>query len=197
MNRRDALKQTTFILGYAISGATIAGLMNGCKADTTIDWQGAFFSPKQVHTISEIAETILPKTDTPGAKDVMVERFVDVMVKEHYSAADQQDFLKGLEAFEADCQQTFGKAFSDCTSEERGQLLTKYEQQSGKTQPSIWGNAVGKATTVPFYRKLKALTLLGYFTSETVGKHLLHYDPIPGKFIGCVPLAKGTKISAL
>ncbi|MEM8909460.1 MAG: gluconate 2-dehydrogenase subunit 3 family protein [Bacteroidota bacterium] len=42
---------------------------------------------------------------------------------------------------------------------------------------------------MPFYRTLKELTLLGYFASEEVGENILKYDPIPGSYSGCVPLA--------
>ena len=35
---------------------------------------------------------------------------------------------------------------------------------------------------------LRQATILGYFTSEQVGKNVLHYDPVPGAYDGCVPI---------
>lgn len=190
MERRTAIKQTALILGYAISGSALSGVLNGCKADTSPGWTPEFFTADQLTTIGDIAECILPKTETPGAKDLLVDRFVDKMLKMSYSEAEQQSFLEGMTAFEADCETANGKAFSTCSAEQQTAFLQKHEDQSPPMPPSVWGGQLGESDPVPFYRQLKSLVLLGYFTSEEVGENILNYDPIPGQYRGCVPLAE-------
>jgi gluconate 2-dehydrogenase gamma chain len=72
MNRREALKQTTLILGYAVSAPVAAAMLNGCKAKPQLNYKPVFFDEEQAALLAEIAETILPKTSTPGAKDAGV-----------------------------------------------------------------------------------------------------------------------------
>lgn len=197
MERRTAIKRTALILGYAVSGSALSGVLNGCKADTHPDWTPEFFTSEQFQTIGAIAECILPKTDTPGAKDLFVDRFVDKMLKMSYAEADQQSFLEGMAAFEEDCKAMNGKAFAKCSAEQQTTTLKKYETQSAPVPPTVWGGQLGTFDPVPFYRQLKALVLLGYFTSEEVGENLLAYQPIPGKYVGCKPLSEVGKAWSL
>lgn len=80
MDRREALKAVSLILGYSLTGTSALVLLNGCKAESNTDWAPNFFSEAEIKLIAEIAEIILPKTDTPGAKDAMCERYVDEAV---------------------------------------------------------------------------------------------------------------------
>lgn len=188
MERRTALKHTALILGYAVSGSALTGVLNGCQADNSPDWTPEVLTKQQFATVSAVADCILPKTDTPGASDLFADRFVDKMLKASYAAEEQKAFVQGLDEFEADCKDTNGKSFSKCSSEQQSTLLQKYEQQSAGVPANVWGNSVGPMEPVPFYRQLKALVLLGYFTSEEVGENILNYDPIPGKYVACLPV---------
>ena len=174
-------------MGYAISGPAVIGLLNGCEVDTSSDWKPAFFDQEEIQTIAEIAETILPETDTPGAKSVLVHRFVDKMVKYTYDIGGQATFLKGIVLFRRNVQDQYNKDFTKCTLEERHAILSAYEQKSAKFPFSVWGSPVAAFDPPPFYRQLKELILLGYFASEQIGENELNYDPIPGKYVGCVP----------
>jgi hypothetical protein len=42
----------------------------------------------------------------------------------------------------------------------------------------------------PFVLMMKELTLLGFFTSQVGATQVLQYEPVPGKFQPCVPVAK-------
>lgn len=182
-------------MGYAVAGSSLAGVLNGCKADTSTGWKPAFFSELQLLDIAEIAETILPKTDTPGAKDVQVERFVDAMLHEFLSSAEQKHFMNGYKAFSTLCKQSTGKTFADCTEQERIAILKQQESVS----PAIISSDLffTKSPKPSFYRKLKELSILGYFTSEEIGKNVLSYDPIPQKYIPCLPESEVGNVWAL
>jgi Gluconate 2-dehydrogenase subunit 3 len=195
MERREALKKTLLALGYTISVPSLISIFNSCNSHSSQKWQPQFFSSDQATVIGELAETILPKTKTPGAKDLNIDQFIDRMIKQVFSAEDQQFFLKGMEAFEKECRDINGRSFIECSPDQRNELLQKLEQKSTKTPPSVWGIDLKDAGPMPFYRKTKELTLLGYFTSEQVGKKILVYDPVPGFYAGDIPLSDVVNIS--
>ena len=190
MERREALKLSAMLMGGSLSGLVFTGMLQGCKVDTSRDWTPLLFSREQAETVAELAEHILPKTDTPGAKDVMVDRFMDKLIFDCYPEAAQKDFLSGLQAFENLCQDRFGKGFAECSGEERDAILQEQEAIPYIPAMYLWGNKVKDEGETSFYRQFKGLALFGYFSSEEVGKNVLNYDPVPGKFIGCMPLSE-------
>lgn len=201
------------MMGYALSASTVMGVMNGCKADTVTseaDWKPAFFNAKESDLLKLITEQILPATDTPGANDVFVHRFMDQMVAEMYEPEVQERFRKGLTDLAADCKTTYGKDFADCTDEQRDELLLKHEAAARAMAPQIReakeaekkklakmaaedfssGVSYQKTNHEPFFRLLKGMTLVGYFTSEKIGEEVLNYDPIPGMDIPCLDMSE-------
>jgi len=104
MDRREAIKRTALLMGGVVSASAIAGVLNGCAAKPSIDWKPVFLSKDQANIVSEIAEIIIPKTDTPGAKETGVPAFIDLMLKEVYAKEDQDRFLAGLKAFDEDAK---------------------------------------------------------------------------------------------
>jgi hypothetical protein len=190
MNRRNALKETALLMGYTLSSSTLTSILNSCRSEPSLAWEPVFFNEVQAKTISAMAGCILPKTDTPGAREVMADRFVDKMVAEVLSQQEQMHFMEGMESFEQDCEQTYGKGFTELSEEQQTELLEKYDQQTPAMTGSIWGFSVEPVDGVPpFFRVLKDFTLLGYFSSEEVAHHILSYDPVPGTYLPCMPLA--------
>ena len=82
MDRRKALKTSAAILGYAISASTTAAVLNGCKADIKPDWVPQFMDIESANIIDRLASIIIPTTDTPGAKEALVGRFIDGFLKD-------------------------------------------------------------------------------------------------------------------
>jgi hypothetical protein len=197
MNRREYIKNTALFLGYAVSATALSDTFIACKSERTVnlDWKPTFLTQNQARTLGEIAETILPKTKTPGAKEIGVPQFIDSVLKKLLSPAEQEDFKKGLEALESTCQSTYGKYFDECTQPQRAELLLKMDKAAAKLPPSAWGiTLVKNPDPVVFFRRVKALTVSAYFTSEKIGKEILAYDPIPGPFVGCMPLTAGQNV---
>lgn len=193
MNRREAIQRTALALGYAISAPALAGVLNGCKATPALSYKPVFFTEDQARSIAELAEIIIPKTTTPGAKDAGVPGFIDSMLKEVYSKEDQDKFLKGLAEFDEDAQTTYGDAFLDCKPEEQVTLFKKHHDaaiaSAGSGGSTGWWNTGGGADK-PFVLKVKELTLLGFFTSEPGATQVLQYNQVPGPYQGCVPIAQ-------
>ncbi len=190
MDRREVLQRTALVLGYAVTGPALAGILNGCKAAPELNYKPEFFTEDQAGIISELAEIIIPRTDTPGAKDVGVPAFIDMMLKSVYSKDDQDKFLKGLAGFDDDSKKTFGSRFVDCSEADRVSMVTKHhDAASVKTADgrSFW-SAPGQEK--PLILKVKELTLLGFFTSEPGATQVLQYNQVPGPYKGCVPLSE-------
>ena len=189
MKRRDAIKRTGLMLGYAISASALAGVMNGCVAEPTSDgitWKPSFLKEDQASLVAEIAERIMPATNTPGAKDVGVPQFIDEMLNSYYKPYEKEAFTNGLASFTKSCQEKFSQSFEKCSNKQRDELLTEY-MKSGKKEDDA--NKDKEDTPTSFFFMMKELTLLGYFSSEKVGTELLNYDPVPGEYIACMPLA--------
>lgn len=201
MNRRDALARVALLMGGAVIGGEF--FLTGCspstseKGKTQDDTKSAanpgakpkdLFNPEQTAYLTEVAEVILPATKTPGAKAANVGSFMAVMVRDCYVPADQQIFVDGLEKLEAASQKMNGKGFLDSTPTQRTALLTALDaeqKQYSKTKKVEDPNH--------YFRMMKELSLLGFFTSEIGATKALRYLPVPGKYDGNVPYKKGDR----
>jgi hypothetical protein len=191
MDRRQAIQRAALIMGYAITGPALVGVLEGCKASPDLTFKPEFFNEDQASVISFVSEMIIPRTETPGAIDVGVPSFIDQMVKNIYSKESQDKFLKDLTAFDEGAKETHGKAFRDCDEKQRLAYFTQQHNDAVKSMgsggSSGWWNA-GVGNSKPFVLELKELTLLGFFTSEPGATQVLQYKQVPGPFQGCVPL---------
>ena len=188
MDRRNALKNTGLLAGLAVSGATISTLVQSCQAQSRIDWQPLFFSKKQAETVSAMADLILPKTDTPGALDLKVDLFVDLMCKKHLSPEDQAHVMKGCESFMSRVKDQYGSDFASLDIQSKTKALKEEAEAANTFNPAVWGSPLGTQEPLDFFRRVKQFTLVGYYTSEEVGKNILVYDPIPQEQKGCIPV---------
>lgn len=197
MDRREAIKKTALLTGFAVSGSFISAVLQGCQPEAKnplADWSPSFFSKEDGLSMAEIAECILPRTDTPGAQDVFVHEFVDLFANDCLTAELRQPFRDGFAKLLADCQQANGKPFIECSPEERLAFLNAQDKvavEFAKANPGL------EPEEYPFFMTLKQLVLLGYFTSEKVGTEVLGYLPVPGKYEPCMPYVEGTPIWAI
>jgi PBP1b-binding outer membrane lipoprotein LpoB len=198
MNRRDALARVAIIMGGTVIGADF--FLTGCSSpakekektaagDTAAAKEAKpFLDAKQVSLLDEVGETILPATQTPGAKAAQVGSFMSVMVRDCYPPADQQIFLNGLTKLDQDCQKKNGKGFLACDAAQRTSFLTALDaEQKAFTQNKQ------KDDPAHYFRMMKELTLLGFFTSEVGATKALRYLPVPGRYDGNVPYKKGDR----
>lgn len=185
MDRRKALKNTGLIAGATVMAPTFLSLLQSCKSEARLDWKPLFLDNDEASFISALVDTILPKTETPGALDVKVDLFLDKVFAKTYDAAAQQSLRSDIKEFNQECIDTYGDSFSNLTDSDKHAFLELAESKGGKFNKGVWGTAVGEPQTISFYRSLKSMAIWAYFSSEEIGKHVLNYDPIPQEYDGC------------
>jgi gluconate 2-dehydrogenase gamma chain len=182
MNRREAIQRAGMVLGYAVAAPTLMGILNGCKATPDLAFKPVFLSEDQARLVAEVAEIIIPKTDTPGAKDVGVPGFIDQMLKECYKKEDQDRYLTGLTEFDNAAKTAYGDLFLDLEPGQQAEHVKKIHDAAIEAMKS------GELKERPFVLMTKELTVTGFFTSEVGATQVLQYAPVPGAYHGCVPL---------
>jgi hypothetical protein len=118
MNRREVLQRVAWLMGGALSAPAVLGVLNGCsrKQSTAAP---LVLDEAQRAVIAELAEIIIPHTDTPGAKDVGVPHFIESMLQDAFSSEEQGAFVSGLQDFAAAAQQAHGKPFLKLSQPQR------------------------------------------------------------------------------
>lgn len=196
MNRRDALARVAIIMGSTVIGADVflTGCSSPAKKEAKAEKPVAATPPKdllnqsQIQLLDEVGDTILPATKTPGAKAAQVGSFMAVMVRDCYPPEDQKVFLAGLTQLDKDCQKQYNKGFMALDAAQRTAFLTERD----KEQREFTANK-RKDDPSRYFRMMKELTLLGYFTSEVGATKALRYLPVPGRYDGDVPYKKGDR----
>jgi len=204
MNRRDAIGRVALIMGGAVIGAEF--FLSGCKPGGTSN-VADLFKEDNVAFLNEVADTILPTTaGSPGAKAAKVGQFIAVMVRDCYTPADQQTFVDGIAKLNDAANKKSGSKFMDLTAQQRTDLLvdldkeqkeftTKRDKDMGADKAKHTDDPAYVSPELPkhYFRMIKELTLLGYFTSEIGATKALRYIAVPGHYDGNLPYKKGDK----
>ena len=153
MNRRDALERVALIMGGTIIGG--AAFLEGCKSGDS-KAAGFSLSKEQIAFLDEVAETIIPTTNTPGAKAAKVGEFMHTMVTDCYVAADQQIFLEGITKIDEASKKKFSKGFMETDATQKTELLNEVNKELKAYNAS-------KKDKDPnhYFGLMKQLTLLG------------------------------------
>jgi len=204
MNRRDAIGRVAILMGGAVIGAEF--FLSGCKPSgaKSVD---DLFTEDNTAFLNEVADTILPDTKaSPGAKAANVGGFMAIMVRDCYTPADQKTFVEGVGKLNDAANKKSGSKFVDLTPQQRTDLLVDLDKEQkafsadrdkklAADAAKHKGEANYKGPELPshYFRMMKQLTLLGYFTSEIGATKALRYIAVPGRYDGCVPYKKGDK----
>jgi len=144
-----------------------------------------FFTPAQREVVAIVAEHVIPRTETPGAKEAGVPRFIELMVSDWFNEDERKLFMDGL----ASLQQHDGEPFVDLPASGQLAVLEQLEEESADASWYDIGNVLRVwDEAAPFICQFKELTVLGYFLSEVGAKHALRINPM-GEFKGDIPLA--------
>ena len=172
ISRREAIRRAAWLAGIALSPAWLTLVDRPRPAAQT-----AYLSSGQTLLTRAMADRILPRTNTPGASDVGVPAFIDRLYGEFMTEAERLMLTRGLDAVEAASRAAHGAAFSTLTVGQQDEVLRGIARAEE-------GQAQG------FFRLFRSATILGYFSSEEVGRNVLHYDPIPGRYDACLPISE-------
>jgi len=219
IHRREAIRRVGLMLG----GVTFVGgsaLLTACERQrpTTNNTSIGEFTPQDIAFLDEVAETMLPETKTPGAKAAKTGAFMALMVTDTYEPKDQQIFREGMIKLNDACREANGVGFMTATPQQRLALLEQLDREQ-KTYTDARDAArresrasaeehlpdqrqeaaPGTPTTITadapahYFRMMKELALLGYFTSEIGYTQAQRYVESPGRFDPCVPYTPGEK----
>ncbi|HET9330714.1 MAG TPA: gluconate 2-dehydrogenase subunit 3 family protein [Steroidobacteraceae bacterium] len=193
MDRRQFIEQLAGLAGAMPGLALLPGLEAlaheaHARARTTTGLRS--LDVDQDAIVTRIADILLPQTDTIGASAVGVNRFVDLLLSESMLDTQRQRFLAGLAAIDARCRERHGAAFAASSAALQEALVRELDQHlpAPSTNPAeLAARERAPMTAETGYAQLKALTVLGYFTSAAVTR-LMNVPVIPGRFDGCVHL---------
>ena len=186
MNRREVLKSVGLIVGGSIVGGE--AFLTGC----TNKKSEGFLNADQMSMLEEIAEVILPKTKkSPGAKDAVVGQFMNNIVTDFYTHAEQQVFARAIESLKKD-------EFPAKTPKDKIQYVRELEIAVKKKPNEVYVLEKENKEPVEFeithsYLMIKQLTICGYLGSEVVANNNFNFLPIPGHYETCVVVKEEVK----
>jgi hypothetical protein len=209
LNRREAIRRVSALLGgAAFVGGT--GLLAAYeKASLPVEGALGAFTAEDIAFLDEIAETILPATKTPGAKAAKTGAFMALMVTDSYSPAEQKIFHEGMRKVDEAARKAQKVSFMDATPPQRTAVLAALdheqkrvmdereaaERKNKRLAPLAGGSASGETggavQPAHYFRMMKQLTLLGYFTSEIGCTQAMRFAETPGRFDPCIPYTPG------
>ena len=185
LSRREAILRVSVLLG----GVTLVGQSAWLAGCTTAPRSSvSLFSESDVALLDEIADTILPPTKTPGAKAAGVGPFIAKMVAESYDPNEQRVFVEGLAALEDESRAQNGGGFMASSPAQRVALLERLDREAIE-----YMRRPGADARPHYFRLIKELTLLGYFTSEIGCTQAMRYIETPGRFEPCVTYTAGER----
>ena len=154
MNRRDAISRLGVLIGGTLSASTLSGLLAGCSTPSSVDYALQILTEPQFALFGRIANIIIPETDTPGATEAGVDRFIDTMLAKYYPLAETRHFLSLWDAF--------GMMYSpeEIDDVELETMILREDSQAynitdSQSESAAWA-----------FRLLKELVISGYYTSE-------------------------------
>ena len=187
IDRREAIRRVSALLGgVAFVGGS--ALLTACEKERAPESSGPVgpFTPTDVAFLDEVADTILPETKTPGAKAAKTGAFMALMVTDCYKDADQKIFRDGMKQLDDASLKASGKSFMQASPQERLTLLESIDREQKKYMDDRKDGAPSH-----YFRMMKELAMLGYFTSEIGYTQAQRYAESPGRFDPCLPYKKG------
>lgn len=169
MNRRIALKNVALV----IAGTVLLPACDLSKPQAEV--LQAILSPNEENLLAEIAETFIPASDTPGAKDLGVPEYIQRMLTDCYDTNTQQEFQQGLQRVDKKARNEYDRAFTALGMAERVEVLKSFESSTQEEERKFFGF-------------IKGLSIAGFTTSEYVMTNHTGYKMIPGHYYGCIPV---------
>ena len=177
MTRREVLKRAALMLGAALSPRIFSYSLEAA-AQVSPNQAKARFLPAELHKIAgAFSERILPRTSTPGATDAGVGDFIDIMYGKYLSVEERKLLDDGLSELDAASRNLHRAGFASLPGVDQDAMIMRLATESKDREKS-------------FLAQIRELVIVGYFTSEIVGKTVLGYDPVPGRFDPCIPLSE-------
>ncbi len=180
LNRRVVLKNFAVIAGGVF-------LLPACKeqmSNSALQLKNIQLNADSEAMLLALSESILPKTNTQGAKELAASSFAVKMLNDCYSPEEQKKFMEGLAQFESYAKESMQKSFVDRDKSQKELLLTTVELKKLNIEPLEF-----------FYFTFKKHIIQAYTSSEYYMTKVHGYEMIPGRYHGCVPVKKSENAS--
>jgi len=186
MDRRSALKNLAIVVGGTV-------LLPRCTSHNPVAHFTSFdVTYDQQSLVHDMADTIIPKTDTPGATDLEVDKFIWLMLDDCTKKDDQKAFFKGMDEFTDLVKKTYSKSFSDLSKQEKLTLLNTFEKKPGSKPDAKPANNYSKELS-GFFSTVKGLTVFGYTESKYFLTKVDVYELVPGRYNAMLPVKNNMK----
>lgn len=170
IDRREAIRRGALLAGVALVPDWLDFAVRAqAPAGKT------YLTAAQAAVLGAAAERILPRTDTPGALDVGVPAFIDRFYGEFMNADERKLLAAVLDEIDRSARDGQKAPFASLAPAQQDAVLRSIA-------------AAQQSQTASSFGLLRSVTVLGYFSSEQVGRKVLNYDPVPGAYDGCVPI---------
>ena len=166
MNRRDLLKKGVYGLAGVTLSSTLISTLQSCSSIEK--YSPLYFSKTEFSLLSNIIDFLIPKTETPGALDMKVPQFIDIIISETYNNESKNNFSNKLKLLIED----FKSNNID---------LLNYNSMKSKFVSDF-----NNKTHQEIYNQIRDLTVWGFKTSKEIALNVLNYNPIPGYQLGCI-----------
>ena len=198
MDRRKALKNISLGFGAVVATPAILNILSSCTTDK-LTWRAKFLNTEEQIMVTHLADVILPVSDIPGALNVNIPQFIDKIYALIESDENKMLFHQGAslfaKRFEAEFKtlplidsrgeiEKFFEKYFKVEASESDRILSQQRKHIDEISEDYKDNYL----MYSFLFSVRYYTLFGYFTSEQIGKEVLNYDPIPGRYDPCVPL---------
>jgi len=190
MERREALWLLATGLALQLAPRNLLAVLREARAELGTGTELRTLDSHQNATVTAIAETIIPRTETPGATDVGVSQFIDLILTEWYGEEERDRFLNGLTDVDLRTQSLFQKKFIDCSPLQQAQILAQLGEEMTEEAQAVREHALPYRGSAPnpdknFYYMVRSLTLTGYYTSEDGAIRELGFQVVPGHYDSC------------
>ena len=201
MNRRDIIKGLGLTFGYAVAAPSVLSILESCSTKKEDSWEAVFLNGNEKHYINFLVDIILPATDTPGGLEVNLPQFIDMMSHDMLKPDEQEIFKEGSLVFSQRFKDKFNKDIGQSSRDEMAELFANYFNLEPDVQSKVLkrqreGLDKIELSEMDDYKmyfcliQIRKLSLFGYFTSEKIGREVLNFDPIPGSYDPCIPVAE-------
>ena len=189
------------MVGGAITAPSLAAILNSCKSPSDSAASAFSLDTDQRSLLAEIAEVIIPKTDTPGAKETGVAEVIEILLKDCYNEDQQKHFIAGLEDLRQESKKLGGDFTSLDDANKMAVLLTMRDKAHAEREEADKVKIVDAETgkekedltrkdpPTPFYTLVRDLTIFGYYSSEYGVTQAFDYTPVPGRFDPCLKVS--------
>ena len=207
MQRRTALKNIGLSFGAITLSSTVVSLFESCQTSQA-HWTPEFFTSEQAQFVSKIVDVMLPKTQTPGAKELNISQFMDGFMAHVVSPEDREFAQIAIPVVSKLFLEASGKAkITEISNEDVDVQLNRFLRADKATQEARqqalgnWSEAIsnGEASAIPeegvaheMINSLRSLAVYAFKNNEIIGETVLAYAPVPGEQKGCISLEEAT-----